>query len=136
MSYSAIAKELGISKTSVVYHSKRLGTTGNLNEKITENQRKKNAYNRLKDYRIRQKEKAVEYKGGKCCKCGYDKCITALEFHHRNPEEKEFSFSSYSNNAWKNISKELDKCDLLCANCHRELHEELNRGVSPHADNV
>lgn len=135
MTYSKIAKELGISKTTVIYHSKRMGTTGVLTEKLTEEQMKTNARNRLKDYRKRQKEKAVEYKGGKCEKCGYNKCITALEFHHKDPDEKEFSFSKYANNSWDKVQPELDKCALLCANCHREEHERL-RCVSPHADNV
>lgn len=69
------------------------------------------------------KAQAVAYKGGKCQKCGYSKSLAALDFHHRNPHEKEFAISSVK---WKNfdrIQPELDKCDLLCANCHRERHE-------------
>lgn len=70
-------------------------------------------------------KKAVDYLGGKCIKCGYNKDITALEFHHRNPEEKSFAISSCSTSKkWEIVQKELDKCDLLCANCHREIHAE------------
>ena len=69
------------------------------------------------------KHKAVEYKGGKCQKCGYDSCISALEFHHRDAAEKEFGIAMSYSLSWKKIRKELDKCDMLCANCHRELHE-------------
>lgn len=66
---------------------------------------------------------ALEYKGNKCLKCGYDKCIGALEFHHRNPKDKSFSISSSGNTrSWDKMRIELDKCDLLCANCHREEH--------------
>ena len=68
------------------------------------------------------KEKAIEYSGGKCIKCGYDKYIGALEFHHRDPLHKDFSISAHANRSWTLIKIELDKCDLLCANCHRELH--------------
>lgn len=73
------------------------------------------------------KEKAVEYLGGKCIVCGYHKCISALEFHHRNPLEKDFSISSDGNTrSWEKIKGELDKCDLVCANCHREIHNKID----------
>lgn len=72
--------------------------------------------------RFELKQKCVEYLGGKCIKCGYDKCIAALEFDHRNPKEKEFHFSGKHCLSWERLKKELDKCDLLCANCHRERH--------------
>lgn len=67
------------------------------------------------------KQKALEYKGGKCSLCGYNKCPTALEFHHVNPKEKEISVSQYSKFDEK-LRLELDKCELLCSNCHREVH--------------
>lgn len=68
------------------------------------------------------KLKAITYKGSKCSKCGYDKCIWALEFHHRNPDEKEFSISySGHSRSWERVKNEIDKCDLVCANCHREI---------------
>lgn len=73
------------------------------------------------------KEKAVEYKGGKCVKCTYDRCISALEFHHREGETKDFGLGEVKLTSWsEKIMQELDKCDLLCANCHREEHFRLN----------
>lgn len=74
-----------------------------------------------KQYKIR-KLKAVEYKGGKCIKCGYSKCVAALEFHHRDPKEKEVQWNQLRKRSWDTIVEELDKCDLLCSNCHREEH--------------
>jgi len=72
------------------------------------------------------KEKAIEYLGGKCSKCGYSKCSRALEFHHINPEEKDFGLSQKGlTRAWERTRKELDKCILLCSNCHAELHEQI-----------
>lgn len=69
---------------------------------------------------------ALEYKGGKCARCGYDKNPTALDFHHMNPEEKDFNLSSSNiSSNWEFIKPELDKCILLCANCHREVHDEI-----------
>ena len=70
----------------------------------------------------RIKQKAIEYKGGKCLSCGYFKCNTSLVFHHRNPDEKEFEIGSKLAK-WETIKQELDKCDLLCLNCHGEVHE-------------
>lgn len=73
------------------------------------------------------KQKCIDYKGGKCEKCGYNKCNEALEFHHLNPETKLFDISSNCyNHKWSDVEKELDKCIMLCANCHRELHSEMN----------
>jgi len=63
--------------------------------------------------------------GGKCKTCGYSKCLDALEFHHRNPKEKKFKLSSamYGEGfSQEEIVAEINKCDLLCANCHREVH--------------
>jgi hypothetical protein len=71
--------------------------------------------------RWENKLKAIVEKGGKCQVCGYDKCPTALEFHHLNPEEKSFSIGGNAKfKRWKQIQEEIKKCDLLCANCHRE----------------
>lgn len=65
----------------------------------------------------------LEYKGKKCNICGYDKCIAALEFHHLEEKTKEFELSSHeSSTNWEDIKKELDKCIVVCANCHREIH--------------
>lgn len=72
--------------------------------------------------RLLTKIKAVEYLGGKCRRCGYNKCLAALEFHHRNPSEKEFSWDRLRGRSWGSIVEELDKCDLLCSNCHKEEH--------------
>lgn len=70
---------------------------------------------------------AVEYKGGKCEECGYDKCIDALEFHHRNSNEKDFSISKKGyTRSWQKVKEEIDKCMLVCANCHREIHAQLS----------
>lgn len=68
------------------------------------------------------KKQAVEYKGGKCVKCGYDKYIGALDFHHNDPSKKEFNISRKKRFKFDDIKLELDKCDLICSNCHREIH--------------
>lgn len=73
--------------------------------------------------RAKVKQLAVQYKGGKCEQCGYDSCIAALEFHHLDPNEKDFSISGKGiTRSFEKIKEELEKCVLLCANCHREAH--------------
>ena len=67
------------------------------------------------------KQKCVDYLGSECNKCGYKKSLAALDFHHRNGDGKNIHITRGTVN-WKEIKAELDKCDLLCANCHRESH--------------
>ena len=76
------------------------------------------------DIRRRNKIRLVEYKGGKCERCGYDKCIDALEFHHLNPNEKDFGVSCGETKSLERLKAETDKCIMVCANCHREIHAE------------
>ena len=80
------------------------------------------------DRRAKNKLEAVIYKGGKCLYCGYNKNLSSLSFHHRNPEEKDFIISSLnSTGLLEKHFKELDKCDLLCHNCHHEEHYNINQ---------
>lgn len=73
------------------------------------------------------KEQMVNYKGGECNRCGYKKYIGALEFHHLDPNEKDFNISHLRYYSFGDkIKNELDKCILVCANCHREIHHELH----------
>lgn len=72
-------------------------------------------------YRQEMKIKAAEYKGGCCQCCGYSRCMGALEFHHLDPKKKDFGIAAVTR-SWENIKDELDKCILVCANCHREIH--------------
>lgn len=71
-------------------------------------------------WRQRLKLKAIEYMGGKCARCGYDKCPTALTFHHT--EGKTFGIAHANCRAWSKVKQELDKCVCLCLNCHAEEH--------------
>jgi hypothetical protein len=77
-------------------------------------------------WRKRVKIKLIEYKGGKCVKCGYNKCIEALHFHHVDPKEKDFSISGKTL-SFEKMKKEVDKCILVCSNCHSEIHSETKQ---------
>lgn len=86
---------------------------------------------RAKSYRIRLKEKAVIYKGNACKNCGYNKSLRALDFHHRDPSQKDFAIGETRQGkkivrSWDALIPELDKCDLLCKNCHAEVHENTD----------
>src|SRR5690606_25807547 len=67
---------------------------------------------------------AKDQRGNKCEKCGYSN-PTALHFHHREPEKKLFMISKAIGKTLDLIQEELDKCDLICANCHTEIHAAL-----------
>ena len=73
---------------------------------------------------ISRKLEFINLKGGCCSKCSYSDNISALEFHHIDSNFKEFSLDSrkISNTKKETLLQELDKCILLCANCHRDLH--------------
>ena len=80
-----------------------------------------------RDWSFKQKQKAVDYKGGECVVCGYSKCLAALDFHHKNPLEKDGygTGSLKSHWSWERNKIELDKCVLVCVRCHREIHAGL-----------
>lgn len=80
-----------------------------------------------KEKRHRIKQELVNYKGGKCEICGYNKCLNALDFHHKNKEDKSFALNAANyNRSIEELKKEVDKCILVCANCHREIHYNEN----------
>ena len=80
----------------------------------------------VSSWRRALKQKAVDYKGGKCLTCGYDRCNSALDFHHLDPNEKDFGIASNGKTrSWDKVKSELDKCVLLCRNCHAEVHAGL-----------
>ena len=84
------------------------------------------------DKRRKSKSIYLEYGGSECIKCGYNKCPAVLSFHHRNPDEKDFWIGGLNerlnsidelNDIIKN---EIDKCDILCSNCHVLEHSDIS----------
>ena len=67
----------------------------------------------------------IQYAGGACQHCGYNKCIRALEFHHVDPTQKDFGISRTLTKSVAKLKEEVSKCILLCSNCHAEIHQEL-----------
>lgn len=83
---------------------------------------------RVKLVQRNRKQQFVDYKGGKCLLCGYNKCIAAFDFHHRNPAEKDPDWNKLKKRKFEEVKDELDKCDLVCKTCHAEIH--YNAGVT------
>lgn len=99
---------------SFLYKRKKGGTTKICNSCMVTKSRQK------------RKRLAVQYKGGHCILCKYNRCMRALEFHHLDPSEKDFGFSEKgTQKSWEVQKKELDKCVLLCNRCHSEVHDGL-----------
>lgn len=97
------------------------------NIKRTEKQKRKSLSIKVQKRRKKIRLMAISLLGGKCSRCGYDKCYEALDFHHKNGE-KDFAISSISK-SWKSVLIEIKKCILLCANCHREEHVRLRKAA-------
>lgn len=109
-SYREIARTLGIGKTTVEHHCNPI--------RGRDEQRK---------WRNKRRKVLVEENGGRCYICGYNKCLTALDFHHRDPSQKEFGIARMLNNGapMERLKREIQKCVLICSNCHHEVHEGI-----------
>lgn len=94
---------------------------------------KKCESSRKKQQLVNFKKQCFKYKNQFCCElCGYDKCITALDFHHTDPKQKDFNISFCKKLQLNDIIKrELDKCQVICSNCHRELHSLQEWAFNP-----
>ena len=75
--------------------------------------------------RRNMKLQAIKMLGGKCSICGYNKCIDALEFHHKDPKQKDFKIGAGNTISWKEYKSEVEKCILVCSNCHKEIHSKI-----------
>ncbi len=72
--------------------------------------------------RYRAKAAAVRFLGDRCVRCGWRGNQAAFQFHHKNPAEKDFTIGNVANKSWDSIKSEMQKCMLLCANCHMIEH--------------
>jgi transposase len=77
-------------------------------------------------WRRRAKRILVAEAGGACVICGYTRCVTALHFHHLDPETKRFAVGGRGlAQPLERLRDEAAKCVLLCANCHAEVEAGL-----------
>lgn len=89
-----------------------------------DNRGKMNSY--VRKWRKKNKTLLDEYKMRRgCSRCGYAEHPSALDLHHTSPEDKKFSIAAKINNhPFESLIDEIEKCDVLCANCHRIIHQE------------
>lgn len=144
-SISKIAKELKVCKTTIRYWLRKENIktneykkccvcnsflTGNQVKFCSNNCKQKGFYNSSNSYK-KQQERGVQRKlylfnlmGGKCKECGYNKNLSAFDFHHKDRNDKLINLDkrTLSNVTWRKILLEAEKCELLCSNCHREKH--------------
>lgn len=135
-SIAALASHFGLAKTTIRYWLKKSGLKtsrepSNLNHRdskhclVCAKQSTKKwlcpgCYTKVRRYR--QKKRAVEMLGGKCCRCGWFGNIAGFEFHHVDGRTKETTIGNVANKSWEVVKNELKKCILLCATCHRIEH--------------
>jgi len=133
LSYHEISKFFNVHRTTITKKLKKLGFEHVKNNGVcvicgnkTDSRRKRCDTCSTKIRRYRAKKASVEYKGGKCEKCGWSGNIACFDFHHKDPTQKDFNPSAVhlANKSWEVVKKELDKCQLLCANCHRLEHND------------
>lgn len=74
--------------------------------------------------RFRAKAAALKFLGGKCSNCGWQGNQAALQFHHL--KGKDFTIGNSANKSWDSIKDEMQKCVILCANCHMIEHSSKN----------
>jgi len=116
------AQNLGLHRERVPPNKSKSRQPQNVIDKRYYEKNKEEIYRRKMNRRKKLKEEAIKISGGKCSVCGYDKCLSALEFHH-NHEDKEGHVSTFiKKGSRQKVLKEAEKCIILCANCHRELH--------------
>lgn len=99
----------------------------NKNGKLIRGECKECAQKDRKKRMIKFKQACVDHKGGSCQICGYCRCLRSMDFHHIDPSKKDFAISDmrFGYNVTEVVKKELDKCVLVCRNCHGEVHEGL-----------
>ena len=85
------------------------------------------SYKNRKEYMLKRRndnlERAVSYKGNKCAFCGKPYERDLFHFHHRIRANKSFGIAGNLTKSWESLQKELDKCDLLCLDCHRNTYQ-------------
>jgi hypothetical protein len=109
------------SKNRVVGHYTNFGYSYRCKD-CTKAYYRKNQEKRKRQMRSRLRRLTAKYvrlAGGRCQKCGYDKYLSAMSFHHVNPENKSHNPTVVIRSGdHKKVERELDKCILLCMSCH------------------
>ena len=112
-----ICSKCGVEKPITEYHKNGFDRQGNQKYRGY----CKTCANKRESERYWEKRAFVDSQRDFCAKCG-DTRTYVLDFHHKNPSEKEFTIGKVKKGSLDIIQKEIDKCICLCANCHRDFH--------------
>lgn len=112
-------------KSALKYYNKNKEKCASKSKKWRE-ENKNYVREKQKELKRKRKLESILYLGGKCASCKQEFHPAVFEFHHRDPTTKDKDPSKLLSYSWKTITEELDKCDLLCANCHRLIHHREN----------
>jgi len=118
------AQNLNLHREWVRFNKPTLKQPKDIIDKRYYEKNKEKVYKRKMNRRKRLKEEAIVTLGGKCKICGYKKCSAALEFHHHENNKEGNISTLLKNESRQKLLKETKKCILLCANCHREVHNK------------
>jgi len=123
------AARLGLSRPNIPHNKPKNSEHRNIADKRYYERNKERIYKRKRNRLRDRKLELINLLGGKCKHCGYKKCAWAFDFHHIDGK-KENNIARIIHDSSKNKAlKEAEKCILLCANCHRELHYKERMGV-------
>ncbi len=113
-------------KHSSEFYITKAGVSKSCCKKCFSEKYSKTKRERVARFRKKMKKRCIDYKGGSCQLCSYNKFDSAMDFHHLDPSQKDFTISGKITTLtnFGNIRPELDKCVLLCCRCHREIHED------------
>lgn len=138
LNYSEISEIVGIHRTTVskicvkndiqikkVIHYNCQVCDKDMGDNLRNDSKCKTCVTRIR--RLRLKIKSIDYLGGECIRCGYNEHLAALTFHHLEPNEKEFTIAYNRHSvSWDKLKEELDKCVILCSNCHNIEHSKYD----------
>ena len=97
----------------------------------------KKCSNSLESLRYQRKKDFINNQKKQCLKCGNVR-FYLLDFHHREKDKKDFTICQYKKGSLELIQTEINKCVVLCANCHREFHfleKEQNINLEEYLNN-
>lgn len=126
MENTKICSKCGEEKPLTEYHKNGFDSYGNQKYRGY----CKNCANNIEKERYRKKKQYTESLKGFCLKCGESRPYV-LDFHHKDKAEKDFTIGKIKKDSLKILKEEIDKCVVLCSNCHREFHHlEREYGIT------
>jgi len=123
------AARLKLSRKTIPHNKPKNLDHRNIIDKRYYEKNKKSIYEKKRGRLRNRKLELIKNLGGKCEICGYNNCPWAFDFHHKDGNKENDVARIIHEGSKDKALKEAEKCILLCANCHRELHYKKRMGV-------